>query len=221
MDPAKLLVADDDRKDLTMISDGLSSAGFSIIQACDGEQAERLAHEYRPDLTILDLRMPRKDGFELAASLREADLPFISLTHQADVEVAQRLTEAGALAFLVKPQGIDQLVPAVQSALGRAQEMQRIKETMEQMNKALTQGREISMVVGILMERCNLTAMQAFDALRDEARSQRRKIYEIAKEYLVAAETMHGLSSRFSERARDKNPQKTRRQTKRFPPRFT
>jgi response regulator NasT len=220
MNPSRLLVADDDQADLTMISNGLSSAGFSIIQATDGEQAERLAQEHRPDLTILDLRMPLKDGFEVAASLREADLPFISLTGYGDIETAQRATEAGALAFLVKPQGIDQLVPAVQSALSRAEEMRQIKETMEQMNKALSQGREISMVVGILMERCNLTAIQAFDALRDEARSRRRKISEVAKDYLAAAETLHGMSSRFSDRAREKSQNNGKRTPRRFPTRI-
>ena len=90
----------------------------------------------------------------------------------------------------------------------------------EQMDKALSQGREISMVVGILMERCNLTAIQAFDALRDEARSQRRKIAEVAKEYLAAAETLHGMSSRLAERAQEKTQRASKRVAKRFPPRI-
>jgi response regulator NasT len=97
--------------------------------------------------------------------------------------------------------------------------MRHLKESMEQMDKALSQGREISMVVGILMERCNLTAIQAFDALRDEARSQRRKIAEVAKEYLAAAETLHAMSSRLGDRAREKTQRATKRVTKRFPTR--
>jgi response regulator NasT len=214
-----VLVADDNPDDLQVISDGLKAAGFEILEATDGEQAERLAREYRPDLTILDLRMPLKDGFEVAATLREADLPFISLTSYGDEEMVQRATEAGALAYLVKPLDVEQLVPAVQSALSRAEELRQLKESMEQMDKALSQGREISMVVGILMERCNLTAIQAFDALRDEARSQRRKIAEVAKEYLGAAETLHTMSSRLAERAREKTRRASKRVAKRFPTR--
>lgn len=219
MNLARVLVADDDREDLDTISNGLTDAGYDIIQAMDGEQAERLAEEHRPDLTILDLRMPLKDGFEVAAKLHDADLPFIALTSYGDEEMVQRASDAGALAYLVKPLDVDQLVPAVQSALSRAEEMRQLKESMEQMDKALSQGREISMVVGILMERCNLTAIQAFDALRDEARSQRRKIAEVAKEYLAAAETLHAMSSRLGDRAREKTQRASKRVTKRFPTR--
>jgi AmiR/NasT family two-component response regulator len=220
MGNARVLVADDDQADLDMISRGLESAGFEIIQATDGEQAERLATEQRPDLTILDLRMPLKDGFEVAATLREANLPFMSLTSYGDEEMVQRATEAGSLAYLVKPLDIEQLVPAVHSALSRAEEIRQLKDSMSQMDKALSQGREISMVVGILMERCNMTAMQAFDALRDEARSQRRKIAEVAKEYLVAAETLHGMSSRLADRAREKAQRSSKRVPRRYPTRI-
>ena len=220
MNSSCVLVADDNPEDLHVISDGLKAAGFEILQATDGEQAERLALEHRPDLTILDLRMPLKDGFEVAAALREADLPFISLTSYGEEEMVQRATDAGSLAYLVKPLDVEQLVPAVQSALCRADEMRQLKESMEQMDKALSQGREISMVVGILMERCNLTAIQAFDALRDEARSQRRKIAEIAKEYLAAAETLHAMSSRLEERAQEKTHRASKRAARRFPTRI-
>lgn len=219
MNPTKVLVADDDQDDLNAICSGLKEAGFEILKAADGLKAESLAQEHRPDLTILDLRMPLKDGFEVAAALREADLPFISLTAYGDEEMVQRATDAGALAYLVKPLDVDQLIPAVQSALCRAEEMRQLKESMEQMDKALSQGREISMVVGVLMERCNLSAIQAFDALRDEARSQRRKIADIAREYLAAAETVHTMSSRLSERAHEKTQRASKRVAKRFPPR--
>ena len=219
MTSSRVLVADDNPEDLNTISDGLKAAGFEILQATDGEQAERLAQEFRPDLTILDLRMPLKDGFEVALALHEADLPFISLSSYGDEEMVQRVTEAGALAYLVKPLDIDQLVPAVQSALSRAEEMRQLKESMEQMDKALSQSLEISKVVGILMERCNLTAIQAFDALRDEARSQRRKIAEVAKEYLAAAEILHDMSSRLGERAREKTERASKRVARRFPTR--
>ena len=119
MSPSRVLVADDDRADLEKISNGLESAGFEIIQAVDGEQAERLAQEHRPDLTILDLRMPLKDGFEVAASLREANLPFISITSCGDEETVERASEAGSLAYLVKPVDRDRLLTTLGHALSQ------------------------------------------------------------------------------------------------------
>lgn len=210
-----ILVADDNPEDLDLLTLAMEAAGYEVLQARDGDEAERLALEHHPDLTILDLRMPLKDGFEVAISLREADLPFIALTSYGEEEMVQRATEAGSLAYLVKPLDAEQLVPAVQAALRRAEDVRHMKESMEQMDKALSQSREISMVVGILMERCDFTAIQAFDAMRDEARSQRRKIAEVAREYFNAAEAFHGMTSRIAGRAHEK----AQRGTEKRPPR--
>ena len=94
MSSLSILVADDNPDDLNMITSGLESAGFEVIQATDGAQAERLARQHRPDLSILDLRMPLKDGFEVAATLKAEDLPFISLTSYGEEEMVQRATDA-------------------------------------------------------------------------------------------------------------------------------
>jgi response regulator NasT len=219
MSTANVLVVDDDRKELELISSGLEAAGYCVIQATDADEVVRLAREHKPGLTILDLQMASVHGSEIAAALRENDLPFLSLSSEADSDSVQRAMEAGAVAYLVKPLGVDQLVPAVQSALSRSEEARQLRETMQQMDKALSQGREVSMVVGILMERCNMTSIQAFDALRDEARSQRRKMAEIAKEYLDAAETLHGMSNRLADRAREKAQRVAKRAPRRFPTR--
>ncbi|TCK17853.1 response regulator receiver and ANTAR domain protein [Thiogranum longum] len=216
MNAPLILVADDNPEDLDLLTLAMQAAGFDVLQAHNGDEAEKLALEHHPDLTILDLRMPLKDGFEVAASLRNAGLPFISLSSYGEEEMVERATDAGSLAYLVKPLEADQLVPAVQAALRRADDMRHMKESMEQMDKALSQSREISMVVGILMERCGFTAIQAFDAMRDEARSQRRKIADVAREYFNAAEALHGMTRNIAERAREKAQ---RSQTKRPPKR--
>ena len=214
MDVPLILVADDNPEDLELLTLAMEAAGYEVLQAHEGDEAERLALEHQPDLTILDLRMPLKDGFEVAAALREADLPFISLTSYGEEEMVQRATDAGSLAYLVKPLDAEQLIPAVQAALAHAEDMRHMKESMEQMDKALSQNREISMVVGILMERCDFTAIQAFDAMRDEARSQRRKIADVAHEYFAAAEALHGMTRNISDRAQEKS----RRSTSKRPP---
>ena len=221
MNAPLILVADDNPEDLDLLTLAMQAAGYDVLQAHDGDEAEKLALEHQPDLTVLDLRMPLKDGFEVAASLREADLPFISLSNYGEEEMVERATDAGSLAYLVKPLEADQLVPAVQAALRRADDMRHMKESMEQMDKALSQSREISMVVGILMERCGFTAIQAFDAMRDEARSQRRKIADVAKEYFNAAEALHGMTRSIAERAREKAQRNTaKRPPKRGPARI-
>ncbi|HHJ14773.1 MAG TPA: response regulator [Gammaproteobacteria bacterium] len=218
MEAAVVLVADDNPEDLELISRGLREAGFSVLQARNGDEAEQLALDQQPDLTILDLRMPMKDGFEVAQSLNEAGLPFISLTSYGEQEMVERAAEAGSLAYLVKPLDVEQLVPAVQAALRAADEKRHMKANMEQMDKALSQSREISMAVGILMERCNFTAIQAFDALRDEARTQRRRIADIAAEYFQAAETLHDMTHRMARRAEEKARRKgTKRAPRRGP----
>ncbi len=214
MNAPLILVADDNSEDLELLTLAMKAAGYEVLQAHDGDEAERLALEHQPDLTILDLRMPLKDGFEVATRLREADLPFIALSSYGEEEMVERATDAGSLAYLVKPLQADQLVPAVQAALRRAEDMRHMKESMEQMDKALSQSREISMVVGIIMERCSFTAIQAFDAMRDEARSQRRKIAEVAREYLNAVDALHGMTHSIAERAREK----ARRSSVRRPP---
>ena len=214
MNAPLILVADDNSEDLELLTLAMEAAGYEVLQAHDGDEAERLALEHQPDLTILDLRMPLKDGFEVATRLREADLPFIALSSYGEEEMVERATNAGSLAYLVKPLQADQLVPAVQAALRRAEDMRHMKESMEQMDKALSQSREISMVVGIIMERCSFTAIQAFDAMRDEARSQRRKIAEVAREYLNAVDALHGMTHSIAERAREK----ARRSSVRRPP---
>jgi response regulator NasT len=221
MNAPLILVADDNPEDLDLLTLAMQAAGYNVLQAHDGDEAEKLALQHQPDLTILDLRMPLKDGFEVAASLREADLPFISLSSYGEEEMVERATDAGSLAYLVKPLQADQLVPAVQAALRRADDMRHMKESMEQMDKALSQSREISMVVGMLMERCGFTAIQAFDAMRDEARSRRRKIADVAREYFNAAEALHSMTLSIAERAREKARHgHTKRPPKRGPTRI-
>ncbi|MFQ5643237.1 MAG: ANTAR domain-containing response regulator, partial [Thiogranum sp.] len=137
MNSFSILVADDNPDDLSLITTGLESAGYEVIQATNGDEAEHLALQHRPDLSILDLRMPLKDGFEVAATLSAENLPFISLTSYGEEEMVQRATDAGSLAYLVKPLDVEQLVPAVQAALSRTEDMRHLRESMEQMDKAL------------------------------------------------------------------------------------
>ena len=117
---ARILVVDDDRLVLATVSHGLAQAGYDVIDADNGDDAILLAREHRPALALLDIRMEGKSGFDVAATLREAyQIPFMFLSAFADAATMAEVERLGALAYLVKPLDVEQIVPAVQAALAR------------------------------------------------------------------------------------------------------
>lgn len=116
----KILVVDDDRLVLATLTHGLAEAGYTVIDADNGDEAILLAREQRPDLALLDIRMEGKSGFDVAAVLREKlHIPFMFLSAFADEATAAQVRALGALAYLVKPLDIGQIVPAVDAAFAR------------------------------------------------------------------------------------------------------
>ena len=119
----RILVVDDDRLVLATVVHGLTHAGFDIIDADNGDDAILLARQHRPDLALLDIRMDGMSGYDVAHYLREAlQTPFVFLSAFSDEATLARIQALGALALLVKPLDIAQLVPAVASALEVARE---------------------------------------------------------------------------------------------------
>jgi CheY-like chemotaxis protein len=117
MQQGKILVVDDDRLVLATVVHGLAEAGYVVIDADNGDDAILLAREHRPDLALLDIRMEGKSGFDVAAYLREyLQMPFMFLSAFADDETVAQVKALGAVAYLVKPLDIRQIVPAVQAA---------------------------------------------------------------------------------------------------------
>ena len=113
----KILVVDDDRLVLATLTHGLSQAGYEVIDADNGDDAILLAREHRPELALLDIRMEGLSGFDVAAYLREyLQVPFMFLSAFADEETLAKVKELGAVAYLVKPLDIHQIVPAVEAA---------------------------------------------------------------------------------------------------------
>ncbi|WP_310460390.1 response regulator [Sphaerotilus sp.] len=114
----RILVVDDDRLVLATVVHGLTHAGFDIIDADNGDDAILLARQHRPDLALLDIRMDGMSGYDVAHYLREAlQIPFMFLSAFSDEATLARIRALGALALLVKPLDIAQLVPAVALAL--------------------------------------------------------------------------------------------------------
>lgn len=185
----RVLVVDDDRLVLATLAKGLRQWGYEVVEASSGEAALRLALETNPDVALLDVNMPRMSGLEVAKSLRaQTVIPFLFLTAYGDADIVKQATEHGAMGYLVKPVDISQIVPAIEAALARGKELGQMRETEAQLSTALANSRETSMAVGILMEREHLDRHSAFDALRYYARSQRRKIKDVAEELIRSIE---------------------------------
>lgn len=192
----QLLIVDDDRLVLSMLASGLSIAGYSVTTAESAEDAETLlAGGQHPDLAILDIRMQGRDGLYLARRLHELDhIPFMMLSAYSDKQSVEQATRYGALAYAVKPLDIPQLIPAIEAALARANELQELRETRQQLQKALDAERNISIATGIVMMEHRLKRNDAFNLLRETARKQRRKLAELADD-VVAARNMLSFDS--------------------------
>jgi response regulator NasT len=117
----RLLVVDDDRLVLATLVQGLEDAGFEVIDADNGDDAILLARQHRPDLALLDIRMDGLSGFDVAAYLREhLRIPFMFLSAFSDAATLAQIQALGALASLVKPLDMAQIVPAVRTAHAQA-----------------------------------------------------------------------------------------------------
>lgn len=172
MSTTTLLIADDDRLVLATLAEGLRRAGHTVLEAAGGEEAIRLACEQRPDLAILDMRMPGRDGLGVAQWLREhTSIPFLFLSAYGDGEVVEAAVRCGALGYLVKPLDVQQILPSVDAAMMRGRELNALLEEEAQLSAALRLSRHTSMAVGILMARDKIGERDAFDRLRAQARA--------------------------------------------------
>lgn len=188
---ARLLLVDDDRLVLSTLANGLLKAGYGVKTAESAEEAEMLlASGEDPDLAILDIRMSGQDGLFLARRLQEFDhIPFMMLSAYSDQAMIDQASQFGALGYMVKPLDIPQLIPGIEAALSRANELQSLRETRLQLQAALNAERDISVAIGITMVQERLGRHAAFELLRKTARSQRRKLGALATEIIQASET--------------------------------
>jgi response regulator NasT len=122
----KILVVDDDRLVLATITHGLANAGYDVIDADNGDDAILLARQHRPDLALLDIRMEGMSGFDVAAYLRESlGTPFMFLSAFSDEATVAQVKALGAIAYLIKPLDITQIVPTVDAAIGTVRARRR------------------------------------------------------------------------------------------------
>ena len=176
-----ILIAEDDRIILLDLSDGLSRAGYRVTTASNGEIAWQSISNELPDLILLDIRMPIMDGLTLAKRVRKiCDVPIIFLTAYSDDERVSESVAIGGYGYLVKPMEVHQIIPSLELALARCEELRALKAAEVHLQSAVQSSRDISVAIGILRERHGLSHEEAFQAIRTHSRNGREKMDEIA-----------------------------------------
>lgn len=178
LEPKKMiLVVDDDRLVLATLAHGLSQAGYEVIDADNGDDAILLAREHRPGLALLDIRMQGKSGFDVAAYLREyCHIPFMFLSAFSDAATTAQVKALGAVAYLVKPLSIGQILPVVQAAFAEIDARGTAKALVPV--SAVSAGPVepadplVWMAVGVLMQRHSLARGPALERLCRRAAAQ-------------------------------------------------
>lgn len=202
----KILVVDDDRLVLAMVTHGLSQAGYEVIDADNGDDAILLARQHRPDMALLDIRMEGKTGFDVAEYLRDVGhTPFVFLSAFSDEKTVAQVKALGALAYLVKPLEVGQIIPTIDAAFARAQEMRQLAEAKVLLEAqsaqdvaeaaaedAATLGAVVPMAVGVLMHRFSLTRGEALARLRKTASAEGRSLSTQAERLVSAVEELSG-----------------------------
>lgn len=147
----------------------------------DGKEAVKYASELRPDLIIMDIRLPGIDRLQAARSiLSERPVPIVILTAYADADLIRSAAEAGAMAYLVKPVGQKQLCAAIEVARARFEEFSNLRREAETLKEALATRKLVERAKGILMERLKLSEAEAFRRMQQQARSARTSLKELA-----------------------------------------
>jgi two-component system, response regulator PdtaR len=179
----RILVAEDEtiiRLDLVEL---LRRAGMDVVaEAHDGEEAVVLAREVRPDLAIMDVKMPKLDGIEAARRmLEERPIPIVMLTAYGQDELVSRAVEAGVFGYLVKPFRESDLLPAIHTARARHEELSALREEAESLTEALAARKTIERAKGLLMAKEGLTEEEAFARLRKASQVSGRPLKVVAE----------------------------------------
>ncbi len=191
-----VLVVDDNRLVLATLADGLTRAGYDVIDADNGDDAILLARQHRPDLALLDIRMEGKSGFDVAAYLRTyCNMPFMFLSAFSDEETIAKVKSLGAVDYLVKPIDIGRIVPAVDAAfatLNAARPSAAAAASAAPRQAAATEplASVVAMAAGVLMHRYSIARGEAIERLRLMAAAENRALPEQAERILAAVEEL-------------------------------
>jgi response regulator NasT len=200
----RVLVAEDEsliRLDLTEM---LAEEGYQVVgEAGDGATAVRLAEELRPDLVVMDVKMPVLDGISAAERIVSQRIaPVLILTAFSQRELVERAREAGAMAYLVKPFAKTDLVPAIEMALSRHEEIAQLESEVADLTERLETRKLVDRAKGLLQTRYGLTEPESFRWIQKAAMDKRTSMREVAQ--VVIAETIAGAPGDEDVAARDR-----------------
>jgi response regulator NasT len=178
----RILVAEDESLIRLDIVETLKEAGYDVVaDAGDGEEALALATEYEPELAVLDVKMPKLDGISVAQKLQEMSIPVVMLTSFSDTDLVQRATEAGAMAYVVKPFSSNDLLPAIQIALSRGQELMDLEAEIADLSERLETRKLLDRAKGLLQIQMKLTEPEAYRWMQKASMDRRLTIAQVAE----------------------------------------
>lgn len=186
----RIAIIDDDSSERLVLKGLVEEAGYSVVaEAADGVEAVKVCEESGPDLVIMDVKMPLKDGIEATSELqRSSPTPVVLLTASADAETVRRAAEAGVMAYLVKPVREEELAPAIELAIERFREFGVLRRENDDLKKTLLARKTIEKAKGLLMEREGLSESEAFSRIRKISMDKRKSMTEIAEVIILAFE---------------------------------
>ncbi len=180
-EPVRIVVAEDEALIRMDLVEMLGEAGYLVVaQASDGAQAIEFVQEHKPDLAILDVKMPILDGITAAEEII-ATCPVLMLTAFSQRELVDRARDAGVMAYVLKPFTINDLVPAIEIAISRHLQMKSLAAEVADLHERLETRKIIDRAKGILMAALNLTEPQAFSWIQKADMDRRLTMKEVAQ----------------------------------------
>jgi AmiR/NasT family two-component response regulator len=181
--PTRVLIAEDEALIRLDLKEMLEEEGFEVVaEVADGASAVRSARELRPDLVILDVKMPVMDGIQAAEEIAQERLSAILiLTAFSQRELVERARRAGAMAYLVKPFQKHDLLPAIEIAIGRFRELSGLEATVDDLQGQLATRKVVERAKGLLQEREGMAESEAFRFLQRQAMERRETMQRVAE----------------------------------------
>jgi response regulator NasT len=178
----RVLIAEDEALIRMDLAEMLAEEGYDVVAAVeDGEQAVVRAEELRPDLVILDVKMPRLDGIAAAQRIASQRIaPVVMLTAFSQRDLVESARDAGAMAYLVKPFGKSDLMPAIEMAVSRFAELQQLEAEVADLSERLETRKLVDRAKGVLQEKLGLSEPDAFRWIQKTAMDLRLSMREVA-----------------------------------------
>ncbi|OIO95479.1 MAG: response regulator [Anaerolineae bacterium CG2_30_64_16] len=194
MDRTRVIIADDEALIRLDLREMLTNQGYLVVgEVADGHSAVNQARELRPDIVIMDIKMPDMDGIEAAKILTEERIaPVVLISAYSQRELVERAREAGVVAYLVKPYREEDLAPAVEVALARFREFQDLQKQMTDLQQALETRKLVDRAKGILMDKQGLSEADAFRKIQRMSMDNRKPMKDVAEAIILAHQVGQG-----------------------------